>query len=154
MKISFRLTKNINANNIIRKAQQSTHQLARYSGHIASNHIKESMWRDKDTQTGNPREREYNVGAIKAPPGEIIIGSRLEEWPNIEKATLVNGIYSVGNKNVNGRAHIVSVATHPDGTKYADYINARNKYLERGVWEKRLTILKSIQELHYLNKLK
>jgi hypothetical protein len=154
MKISLKLTKNIDANAIIRKAQQSTHDLARYSAHIASSHIKESMWRDKDTQTGTPREREYNIGATRAESGQTIIGSTPEELPNIEKATLVNGIYSVGSKNVNGRAHIISVAINPEGEKYAEYINARNKYLERGVREKRLTILNSIHKLHYLKKLK
>jgi hypothetical protein len=154
MKLKCSLGKNINANNIIRKAQQSTHNLARYSANIVSSHIKESMWRAKDTQTGLPRDREYNIGGTKIEPGQIIIGSTINEWPNIEKATLVNGIYSIGSKNINGRAHIISTAISPEGEKYAAWMNARNEYLERGVNEKKLTIVNSIQELHYIKKLK
>lgn len=154
MKISCKLIKNINANAIIEKAKQSTHTLARYSAYIASSHIKESMWRDKDTQTGLQREREYNIGATKAEPGQIIIGSTREEWPNIEKATLVNGISSIGSKTINGKASIISNAINPSGEDYAQIMNTRNKYLERGIREKKLTIINAVEQLHYLKKLK
>jgi hypothetical protein len=154
MKISSKLIKNIDANAIIAKAKESTHILARYSAYIASNHIKESIWRDKDTQTGNLRERLYNVGGSKAEPNQTIVGSTQEEWPNIEKATLVNGISSIGSKTVNGKASIISNAINTNGENYAEYIDKRNKYLNRGVLEKRLTIINSVEKLHYLKKLK
>ena len=153
MKVKITLQKNFDINGIIQKCQQSSFNLVRQSAKIVSSHIKEEMWRAKDTQTGFVRDREYTVGAI--PATGTIIGSTTTEWPNIEKAFLVNGIYARGSDKLNDVAYIHSSAIHPDtGFQYAPTMDERNKFLRRGFNEKKLTIQNNIQQSYYLNKLK
>lgn len=153
MKVKLQMIKNFDIDGIIRQSQESVFHLVRQSARMVSSHVKEQMWKHKDTQTGNIRDKKYTIGAVPA-NGEIT-GSTINEWPNIEKAYLVNGIYSRGSDYRKDTAAVIAVAINPDNNEhYAKLIDQRNKFLQRGFNEKRLTIYNNIQELHYFNKLK
>lgn len=151
IKIKF---KNFNTQNIIRNIQLQDTLIAGAVAKYTANYIKDEIWKAQDTQTGRERKRKFGVGGIQANSNDTIIGSRFNEWPNIESSKLVESITSKTVNTVPGLAKVEANTAGSSIDNYAGYINERNQFLKRGFVEKRLTIQKAVAQLHYLNQLK